>query len=105
MINLLGFTIPCFLYLSLTKVETSNSRRQAQHLPTCRKVQNGNTRVHQGLSDSRGMGVVDRPIRHLPSHPHSPKLKEVPKVLSQVTSVSVQPPFPLGRPRPLRSLQ
>ena len=26
--------------------------------------------VHQGLSDSRGMGVVDRPIKRLPSHPH-----------------------------------
>ena len=35
------------------------------------------------------MGVVDRPIRRLPSHPHSPKLKEVPKVLPQVTGVSV----------------
>ena len=31
---------------------------------------------HQGLSDSRGMGVINRPIRHLPSHPHPPKLKE-----------------------------
>ena len=66
------------------KVEASNRPKQAQHLPTCRKVQNGNTRVHQGLSDSRGMGVVDRPIRHLPSHPHPPRLKEVPKVLPQV---------------------
>ena len=66
------------------KVEASNRPKQAQHLPTCRKVQNGNTRVHQGLSDSRGMGVVDRPIRRLPSHPHPPKLKEVAKVLPQV---------------------
>ena len=32
------------------------------------------------------MGVVDKPIRRLPSHLHSPKLKEVPKVLPQVTS-------------------
>ena len=71
------------------KVEASNRPKQAEHLPTCRKVQNGNTRVHQGLSDSRGMGVVDRPIRCLPSHPHPPKLKEVPKVLLQVSSVSV----------------
>ena len=60
------------------KVEASNRPKQAQHLPTCRKVQNGNTRVHQGLSDSRGIGVVDRPNRCLPSHPHPPKLKEVP---------------------------
>ena len=47
------------------------------------------TSVHQGLSDSREMGVVDRPIRYLPSHPHPPKLKEVPKVLPQVTGVPV----------------
>ena len=73
------------------KVEASN-RQQAQHLPTCRKVQNGNPRVHQGLSDFRGMGVVDRPIRRLPSHPHPPKLKEVPKVLPQVTGVPVHLP-------------
>ena len=56
-------------------------------------LQNGNPRVHQGLSDSRGMGVVDGLGRHLPSHPHPPKLKEVPKVLPQVASVSVH--FPL----------
>ena len=57
-------------------VQASNRPKQAQHLHTCRKVQNGNTRVHQGLSDSRGMGVVDRLIRRLPSHPHPPKLKD-----------------------------
>ena len=63
------------------KVEASNRSKRAQKLPTCRKVQNGNTRVHQGLSDSRGMGVIDRPTRRIPSHPHPLKLKEVPKVL------------------------
>ena len=40
-------------------------------------------------SDSRGMGVVDRPIRRLSSPPHPPRLKEVPKVLPQVTGVPV----------------
>ena len=69
------------------KVEASNRPKQAQHLPTCRKVQNGNTRVHQDLSDFKGMGIFDRPIRRLPSHPHPPKLKEIPKVLPQVTGV------------------
>ena len=43
-------------------------------------------------SDSRGMGVVDRAIRRLPSHPHPPKLKEVPKVLPQVSGVTVHVP-------------
>ena len=74
------------------KVEASNRPKQAQHFPTCRKVQNGNTRAHQGLSDSRGMGVIDRPSRRIPSHPHPPKLKEVPKVLPQVASVPVHFP-------------
>ena len=49
-------------------------------------------KLHQDLSVSKGMGVVDRPIRRLPSHPHSPKLKEVPKVFLQVTGVPVHLP-------------
>ena len=76
------------------KVETSHRLKQAQHFSTCTKVQNGNSRVHQDIPDSRGMGIVDRPIRHLPLHPHPPKLKEIPKVLPQVAGVPVHlPPF------------
>ena len=47
------------------KVEASHRPKQAQHFSTHRKVQNGNSRVHQDLTDSRGMGIVNRPIRHL----------------------------------------
>ena len=71
------------------KVEASNRLKQAQHFSTCRKVQNGNSRVHQDLPDSRGMGIVDKPTGRLPSNPHPPKLKEIPKVLPQVTGVLV----------------
>ena len=61
---------------AIERVENVKSRpKQAQHLSTYRKIQNGNTRVYQGLSDSRGMGVVHRLIRHLPSHSHPPKLR------------------------------
>ena len=74
------------------KVEASHRPKQAQHFSTCRKVQNGNSRVHQDLPDSRGMGIVDRPIRHLPSHAHTSKLKEIPKVLLQVPGVPVHRP-------------
>ena len=89
----LGFYSRLFLVPQASpKLEASNRPKQTQHLPTCRKVQNGNTRVHQGLSDSRGMGIVDRLIRHLPSHLHPPKLREVPKVLPQVTGVPVHLP-------------
>ena len=74
------------------KMEASNRLKQAQHFSTCRKVQNGNSRVHQDLPDSRGMGIVDRPVGRLPSHPHPPKLKEIPTVLPQVTGVPVHLP-------------
>ena len=61
------------------KVEASNRLKQAQHFSTSRKVQNENCRVHLDLPDSRGIGNIDRIIRHLPSHPHPPKLKEITK--------------------------
>ena len=63
------------------KVKASNRLKQAQHFATRRKVQNGNSRLHQDLPDSRGMGIIDRPVGSLPSHLHPPKLKEIPKVL------------------------
>ena len=65
-------------------VEASNRLTQAQHFSTCRKVLDGNSRVHQDLPGSRGMGIVDRPIGRLPPHSHPLKLKEIPKVLPQV---------------------
>ena len=74
------------------KVEASHRPKQAQHFCTCRKVQNGNSRVHQDLPDSRGMGIIDRPVGHLPAHPHPSKLKEIPKVLLQVSGVPVHLP-------------
>ena len=74
------------------KVEASHRPKQAQHFSTRRKVQNGNSRVHQDLPDSRGMGIVDRSVGHLPSHPHPSKLKEIPKVLLQVSGVPVHLP-------------
>ena len=74
------------------KVEASNRPKQAQHFSTCRKAQDGNSRVHQDLSGSRGMGIIDRPIGCLPSHRHSPKLKGIPKVLPQVSGVPVHLP-------------
>ena len=74
------------------KVEAINRLKQAPHFSTCRKVQNGNSRVHQDLPDSRGMGIVDRPIGRLPSHPHPPKLRGIPKVLPQIMGVPVHLP-------------
>ena len=74
------------------KVEAGNRPKQAQHFSTCRKIQDGNSRVHQDLPDSRGMGSVDRSVRRLPSHPHPSSLKEIPKILPQVSGVPVHLP-------------
>ena len=83
------------------KVEASHRLKQAQHFSTRRKVQNGNSRVHQDLPDSRGVGSVDRPVGRLPTHPHPPKLKEIPKVLLQSSGVPVHlPPVRTGHSPP-----
>ena len=83
------------------EVEASHRLKQAQHFSTRRKVQDGNSRVHQDLPDSRGMGIVDRSIRCLPSHPHTSSLKEIPKILPQVSGVPVHiPPIRTGHSPP-----
>ena len=69
--------------------------------PTCRKVQNGNSRVHQDFPGSRGVGIVDRPVRCVPTHPHPSKLKEISKVLLQGPGVPVHlPTFRTGHSPP-----
>ena len=83
------------------KVEASHRLKQAQHFSTRRKVQNGNSRVHQDFPDSRGVGIVDRSVGRLPTHPHPPKLKEIPKVLLQGSGVPVHlPPVWAGHSPP-----
>ena len=86
------------------KVEASNRPKQAEHFSTRREVQDGNSRVHQDLPDSRGMGSVDRPIGRLPSHPHPSSLKEIPKILPQVSGVPVHLPTFRTSHSPPRSL-
>ena len=83
------------------KVEASHRLKQAQHFSTCRKVQNGNSRVHQDFPGSSGVGIVDRPVRRVPTHPHPSKLKEIPKVLLQGSGVPVHlPTFRTGHSPP-----
>ena len=38
------------------------------------------------------MGIIDRSVGHLPTHPHPSKIKEIPKVLLQVTGVPIHLP-------------
>ena len=48
------------LFLVPKRTKASHRPKQAQYFSTRRKVQNGNSRVHQDLPDSRGVGIVDR---------------------------------------------
>ena len=83
------------------KVEASHRLKQAQHFSTHRKVQNGNSRVHQDFPGSRGVGIIDRSVGRLPTHPRPPKLKEIPKVLLQGSGVPVHlPPVRTGHSPP-----
>ena len=53
------------------------------------------------IPDSRGVGIVDRSVGCLPTHPHPSKLKEIPKVLLQVTGVPVHlPPIQISHSPP-----
>ena len=82
-------------------MEASHRLKQASHFSTCRKVQNGNPGVHQDFPGPRGVGIVDRPVGRIPSHPHPSKLKEVPKVLLQGPGVPVHlPTFRTGHSPP-----
>ena len=73
---------------------------------TIERVENENSRVHQDLPDSRGMGIIDRSIRHLPPHPHLSTLKEILKEsFSTGFRCSNSLPSPSDWPRPPRSLQ
>ena len=84
------------------KVEASNRPKQAQHLSTCRKVQNGNSRVHQDLPDSRewvsSIDLSDTYL-HIPIHPN------LRKYLRFCHRCSCSPLFHSAWPQPLRSLQ
>ena len=55
------------------------------------KIQNGNSRVHKGPSDSKRMGLLNRLYRHL--SPHSPplKFKKVPMVYPQISKLPIHP--------------
>ena len=72
-----------------SEMEVSYRPKQAKFLFKSKKVQDGNVRIHKELSDSRGMGLLNRPLRRLPSHPNPPNLKEVLIVDPQLSDLPV----------------
>ena len=84
------------------KVEASHRLKQAQHFSPGRKVQNGNPGVHPDFPGARGVGIVDRPVGRIPSHPHPSQLKEG---FATRPRCSSSPPYPSDWPQPPRSLR
>ena len=75
--------------LAPSKMEAIHRPQQAQYLSSSRKIPDGNARVHQGVSGSRGLGVFSRPLGCLYPCPHPPDLKGGPSVQLQVSNLSV----------------
>ena len=86
------------------KVEASNRLKLAQHFCTCRKIQNGNSRVHQDLPVPgewvTSIDLLDAYL-HIPIHPNSRKYLRF-CYTSQVFQFAL---FHSAWPRPPRSLQ
>ena len=77
-------------------MEASDRPKKAQPFSTCRKVQNGNSRVHQDLSNSQ----VDpkNQVKLLPHHCNSPRLARDALVLGPSSALN-------GDPSPISSVQ
>ena len=71
----------------------SQRPKQAKHFLEGRKIEDGNITIHKGLSDSKGMGLLDTPFTDLPSHPYPHSFKEVPVVHSEVSNTSSSLPL------------
>ena len=56
------------------RVEAIDRHKQAH--PPFLLVERFKWKLHQGLSDSRGMGVVDRPVRRVFSHSNPPSSRK-----------------------------
>ena len=59
---------------------------------TVSKFQDGNPRINLHIAQTRGMGHIDRSLRRIPTHSHSPPIKKVPQVPPQGNLVSVHQP-------------
>ena len=84
----LGFYSHLFLVPQASpKVEASNRRKQAQHLSACRRFKMETPEsIRASLIPGEWVSSIDLSDAY---HPHSPKFKDVPRVLSQVSGVPI----------------
>ena len=65
------------------------------------QVQDGNSRIYPHIAQTRRMGHLNRSVRCISTHPHSPSIKKVPQVSPQGNHIPVhQPSFRTGHGPP-----
>ena len=73
-------------------METCYRPQLPKSIPNSLQIQDGNPRINPHITQTRGMSHLNRSIRRILTHPHSPSIKKVPQVPSQRRFIPVQPP-------------
>ena len=74
------------------QMETRDRPQLPKPISNGLKIQDGNPRINPHIAQTRGMGHIDRSLRRIPSHSHSPTIKKVPQVPPQGNLVSIHQP-------------
>ena len=74
------------------QVETHSRSEQVKSLPQGGEIQTGNTRNHQNLPSTRGVGHIHRFQRRLLPYPNTGAIQKVPQVSCPGPDISIQGP-------------
>ena len=74
------------------QMETRDRPQLPKPISNGLKIQDANPRINPHIAQPRGMGHIDRSLRRIPSHSHSPTIKKVPQVPPQGNLISVHQP-------------
>ena len=88
----LGFYSRLLSSQTREQMETRDRPQLPKPISNGLKIQDGNPRINPHIAQTRGMGHIDRSLRHIPTHSHSPPIKKVPQVPPQGNLVSVHQP-------------
>ena len=83
------------------QMETRHRSQLPKPIPNSLQVQDGNSRIYPHIAQTRRMGHLNRSVRCISTHPHSPSIKKVPQVSPQGNHIPVhQPSFRTGHGPP-----
>lgn len=71
------------------RLETYNRSQSPEHLPRHPKIQDGDTRICQGIHSTRGMDYLNRPDRCLSPCANPSKVQEIPQIYDREKGVPI----------------